>query len=93
MKKVKKILVVLLLLITISLLGLASFLVISNNKIDKKIKDLDAKTNEIINKSKTSESEINSKKQSLKDLKEQYSESYKEYELWQKMNQNVLDQM
>ena len=79
--------------ILVSLIGVFSFFSISNHKINKKIEDYKAKTNEILVKSKHIESELDSKKQSLNNLKEKNSELYKEYELWQKMNQNILDQM
>ena len=89
----KKLLLCLMLFICVSLGCVFGFLAVSNNKLEKKIAATNAKIKDIEEQSKNEESVIDSKKQSLADEKAKYADVYKEYELWQKMNQNVLDHM
>ncbi len=87
----KKLLLGLMLFICVSLGCVFGFLVVSNKNLEKKITDTNAKIKDIEEQSKNEESKIDSKKQSLADEKAKYADLYKEYELWQKMNQNVQD--
>lgn len=89
----KKLLFFLLLFICISLGCVYGYLLISNTKVNRQIQDLKTRTNEVIEQSKNAENELNTKKQSLADEKAKYADLYKEYELWQKMNQNVQEHM
>ena len=87
----KKLLFFLLLFICISLSCVYGYLLVSNGKLNKQINDLKARTNEVIEQSKNEENVLNTKKQSLADEKAKYADLYKEYELWQKMNQKVQE--
>ena len=90
-EKMKKLLFFLLLFICISLGCVYGYLLVSNGKVNKKITDLKTRTNEVIEQSKNEENELNTKRQSLADEKAKYADLYKEYELWQKMNQKVQE--
>ncbi len=89
----KKVTLFLLLFICVSLIGVYGFLLFKNNKLEKKIADTNNKAAIIEEQSKNEEIVIDTKKQSLADEKAKYADLYKEYELWQKMNQNVLEHM
>ena len=92
-EKMKKLLFFLLLFICVSLGCVYGYLLVSNNKLETKINNYNNQARTIEEQSKNQESVIDSKKQSLADEKAKYEDLYKEYELWQKMNQSVQEQM
>ena len=90
-EKMKKVLFFLLLFICISLGCVFGYLTITNNKTTLSIQETKEKANNIEEQVKNQETVVDSKKRSLADEKEKYADLYKEYELWQKMNQKVQE--
>ncbi len=88
-EKMKKLLIFLLLFLSISLIGVFGFLMIKNNKLENTLNYYNEKNSKIIEQGSNKQSIVKSKEDELTSEIEKYTDLYKEYELWQKMNQSV----
>lgn len=85
----KKTFVFLLLFILISLIGIYTYLGISNKNLKNKIKDQETKIEDLINQNNSENNTYSNLEKEYENKKIEKADLIKEYELWQKTNEQV----
>ena len=85
----KKTFVFLLLFILISLIGIYTYLGISNKNLKNKIKDQETKIENLINQNNSENNTYSNLEKEYENKKIEKADLIKEYELWQKTNEQV----